>query len=217
MQVKHSKYLLVLFIWSLAVLISAGVSLADTPLYSALPNQSGGSDLNANVLADDVIFASPKQITQIKFWSLQNNPADYAGSIQWSINSDAAGVPGASVTSGVASPVATPTGNSGWGMNEFSYEFAVNELLPSGTYWVLLHNGPTTTIPTTDFFWGWSADTGNSVYRDIVGETPWTSNFTEFAMELRGNDVGSVPEPGTIVLLSVGVVSLWYVRARHKN
>lgn len=217
MQRKQSKHLLVLLVLWLAGLMVAGVSRADIILYSAPPNQSGGSDLNGYIEADDVTFASPEQITQIEFWSFQDSATDYAGSIAWSINTDDSGVPGTSVVaSGSATPTGVATGNSGFGLNEYSYTFPVSASLTPGTYWVLLHNGPTDTIPSTDFFWEWSADTGNSQSL-YVGDTSWYGNFAELALELQGNGVSSVPEPSSMLLLFTGLAGLWFVRARQKN
>jgi len=102
-----------------------------------------------------------------------------------------------------------------------TYAFAVNVPLAPGTYWVLLHNGPTNTIPVTDFYWGWSADVGNSQSLNLsVTNEPWIGNFAEFALELQGtgdNGGSTVPEPGTMLLLGAGLVGMWFVRARQKK
>ena len=92
----------------LAGLITAGVGSAAT-LYSAPPNQSGASDLNSSLEADDVTFGSTVTITQIMFWSFQGSVADYAGSIFWAFSQDAAGVPGAIVAQGSSSPAGVAT------------------------------------------------------------------------------------------------------------
>jgi PEP-CTERM motif len=214
-QRKQSKRLLLL---SMAGLMVAGLSQASV-LYSAPPNQSGGSDLNGFVEADDFTFAASAQITQIKFWSFQGSALDYSGSIAWSINSNASGVPGASVAFGSASPSGVATGQSGFGLSEFSYTFAVNVPLAAGTYWLTLHNGPTANIPATDFFWEWSnGNAGNSQSRDLsLANSPWLGNFAELAMELQGTGASSVPEPGSMFLLSAGLAGMWFVRARKIN
>ena len=54
------------------------------------PNQTGGSDLNSFIEADNFSIGT-WTITQVRFWSLQNDVTDYAGSIDWGLYSDASG------------------------------------------------------------------------------------------------------------------------------
>lgn len=204
-----------LLILTFAGLTVAGVSQAGI-VYSAPPNQSGGSDLNGFLEADDFTLGAPVTLTQIKFWSFQGSAGDYAGSIAWSINTNAAGVPGASVFAGSATPVGVATGNSAFGFNEFSYSFPIVAALAPGTYWVVLHNGPTNAIPGGDFVWGWSnGNSGNSQSQDLaVPGSPWIGNFAELALQL--NDASVVPEPTSMLLLGAGLLALGFVRGRKK-
>jgi len=209
---------------SLVLLCLVGLMMAGTgraaTLYLAPPNQSGGSDLNAFLEADDFTLGSTAQITQIRFWAFQSSVADYAGSIAWSFNADASGVPGASLASGLATPSPVSTGNSAFGLNEFSYTFAVNVTLGPGTDWLVLHNGPTNTIPGTDFFWEWSdGNSGNSQSQDLaVAGQPWIGNFSEFALELQSpGSRTDVPEPSSLLLLGAGFLGVLLVRHRQHN
>lgn len=183
---------------------------------NGLPNQSGGSELNEFLEADDfTLGAASTSLNLIRFWSLQSDASDYAGSIEWSIRQDAAGVPGAISASGSATPTGVDTLNSAFGLEEFRYEFAINATLAAGNYWLVLHNGPNASQPTTSFYWEWSQDTGNSQNFDLPVPTQgWTGNFSELAFQLEDKST-SVPEPATILLIGAGLAAL-VTRRRHQ-
>lgn len=195
-----------------------GAMLADVShaglLYSAIPNQSGGSDANGFLEADDFTIAGPTPVTRITFWSFQTIAADYTGSVAWSFRSDAAGMPGASVVSGTATPVGAATGRSAFGLNEFQYSLVINTNLNAGTYWLVLHNGPNNAIPPTDFFWEWSnGNAGNSMSQDLASPNqPWLGNFAELAVQIT-----DVPEPASVFLAGAGLLAVWLGRRRQYN
>ena len=197
----------------LAGLIVAGVSQAGI-VYSALPNQSGGSDANGFLEADDITLAARTRLGIFTFWTFQTSAADYTGSIAWSIRSDAAGMPGASVASGIAPAGGAATGQSAFGLKEFVYAFSIDVTVNPGIYWVVLHNGPNAAIPATDFFWGWSnGNAGNSMSQDLsLSNQPWISNFAELALQVQ-----DVPEPGSLLLASAGILAVWLVRRCQYN
>jgi hypothetical protein len=188
----------------------AGSSQAGV-VYSALPNQSGGSDANGFLEADDITLASPTRLGLITFWTFQTSPADYTGSIAWSIRSDAAGMPGTITTSGIATPLGAPTGHSAFGLNEFVYSFSIDFTVNPGTYWIVLHNGPNTAIPPTDFFWEWSnGNAGNSMSQDLsLANQPWLGNFAELALQVQ-----DIPEPGSLFFSVTGLLAVSLVRSR---
>ena len=65
---------------------------------NGLPNQSGGSDLNGFLEADDFTLGATTSLNLVRFWTLQGDASDYAGSIEWSIRQSTGGpnaVPGA--------------------------------------------------------------------------------------------------------------------------
>ena len=198
-----------------AGMMLAGVGQAGI-IYQALPNQSGATDMNAAIVADSFILANPITVQNIRFWSLQGGLSDYTGSIEWSINSDSSGLPGTSLGSGLATPTGIVTGLSGFGLNEFSYSWAVSVALNAGTYWVELHNGPSSAVPATSFFWGWNnANAGNGQTQDIAPQTqPWIAQSASLALQLDGA-VSAVPEPGTVMLGAVGLLGTMLIRARR--
>src|SRR4051812_38560147 len=62
----------------------------------------GGSQMSDTVQAEDFQIFGVNALSGITFWSVENVPADYLGSIDWAIRSDAAGTPGSVVDSGNA-------------------------------------------------------------------------------------------------------------------
>ncbi len=190
------------------------------------PNQTGGSDLNAFLEADNFTLGGSFTITQIKYWSLQNTLSDYAGSTDWGFYTDASGVPGTALFSGNAVATGVATGNTTQGLNEFAYMFAVNAVLGPGNFWLVLHNGPSNNIPNTTYYWAWSSDTGDSQSTDVVqvanianapviGPNPltWSGNFTELAFNLTATQNG-VPEPVSMSLVGGGLLAAWFVRRK---
>src|SRR6266704_610380 len=123
MQLKKAVYLSALLVLGLALSAQAS-TIGNGP-----PNQSGGSDLNAFLEADNFNTGSNTSITHVQFWALASGLADYTGSIDWGFYSDVSGAPGAAVAFGNAAAIATATGNTTFGLNEYSLEFNVNALL----------------------------------------------------------------------------------------
>lgn len=186
-------------------------------VYSAPPDQSGATDMNNSLVADSFTLGVPAQIAQIQFWALQDNASSYTGSIAWSINSDASGVPGSILVSGTSTPTAVPTGLTFAGSAEFVYLFSVpvTPLSASTIYWLVLHNGPTNAIPSTNMAWENSnGNSGNSQTMDLaLASQPWLANFSSLAFNIL--DVSAVPEPGTMLLLSAGLAGGILLRRRR--
>jgi hypothetical protein len=177
------------------------------------PNQSGGSDLNSFLEADNFVIANPGAfITQIRFWALESDPSDFAGSVDWAFYSDLGGAPNVPLVSGNAVATGTATGNTTFGLNEYSYAFGINTFLTPGAYWLALHNGPSNTLPATNFYWAWSnGDAGNSVSYDLAGGGPWVGNSAELAFEL------GTPEPVSMSLVGGGLLAAFLFGRKAKG
>jgi hypothetical protein len=177
------------------------------------PNQSGGSDLNSFLEGDDFVVAGPPAlITQIRFWALESDPSDFAGSIDWAFYSDLAGSPNVPVFSGNAPATGTATGNTTFGLNEYSYTLGINAVLTPGAYWLVLHNGPSNVLPATNFYWAWSnGDAGNSVNLDLAAGPPWVGNSAELAFELNS------PEPVSMSLVGGGLLAAFLFGRKTKG
>ena len=175
-----------------------------TTIGNGPPNQSGGSDLNAFLEADNFSLGASSLLSQITYWSLQSSAADYAGTTAWGIYSDAAGSPGGALFSGNTAATGVATGNTAFGLNEFMYSFNVSVTLGAGNYWLVLHNGPNGSIPATNYYWAWSSNSGNSQSNDPLAPG-WVGNAAEFAFQLDVTAAtNGVPESGgTLGLLGV--------------
>lgn len=164
-----------------------------------------------------MIAGAAQQVTQITFWALASSPSDFAGTVDWAFYSDLGGFPGVSLASGNASATGTLTGNATLGLNEYSYTVGVSAILSPGTYWLVLHNGPSNVLPDTSFYWAWSnGNAGNSASLDILGGPPWAGNSAELAFELTAAAVG-VPEPVSMSLVGGGILAAWLLRRKAKG
>jgi hypothetical protein len=207
MKRSTGKYL---FLWCVACVVATGVSRAGV-VYSAPPNQSGGSDANGFLEADDIEIAVPTRLGIFNFWTFQTSAADYTGFIEWSLRSDSGGMPGASVISATTPATFVSTGKTAFGLSEFVYTFATDITVNPGRYWLVLHNGPNTAIPPTNFFWEWSnGNAGDSLSQDLaLPNQPWLGNFAELALQVQ-----DIPEPGSLLLSAVGLLGICLARCR---
>jgi hypothetical protein len=203
------------FTLSALALLMSGIAHAGI-IGNGPPNQSGGSDLNSFLEADDFVIASATaQISQIQFWALQSSPADFTGTVDWAFYSDLGGFPNVSLVSGNASAIGTPTGNTTFGLSEVSYTVGINANLVTGHYWLVLHNGPSATLPDTNFDWAWSnGDAGNSANLDILGGPPWVGNSAELAFALTTDQT---PEPVSMSLVGGGILAACLLRRKAKG
>ncbi len=205
MQWKKAMYLSALLVLGLTLSVQAS-TIGNGP-----PNQSGGSDLNSFLEADNFNSGGNILITHVQFWALASGLSDYTGSVDWGFYSDASGAPGAVVASGNAAAVATATGNTTFGLNEYSLEFNVNApLAPNTTYWLVLHNGPSGTDPGTAFYWAWSSGAAGDSQNEDITAPGWVGNDAELAFQLNA----AVPEPASLSLIAGGLITGWLKRRK---
>ena len=200
---------------TLAVVMLFSTARANTIITNGPPNSSGGSDLNAFLEADNFLVVDPSvRILEVRFWALETSPADFAGSVDWAIYSNSGVLPGVSLFSGNASATGVATGNTTLGMDEYDYRFGVDVTLGTGSYWLVLHNGPSNAQPATNFYWAWSSDSGNSVSQDLSVDPAWAGNSASFAFELNSSPS---PEPASLALVGGGMLAALLLRRKAKG
>jgi hypothetical protein len=170
----------------------------------------GGSVMSDTLQAQDFSFATASNISAVTFWSLEALPADYLGSITYSILSNVAGSPGATVIStGSVTPTRTAAGTV-LGFTQFKNDFALSVLnVPAGTYWLSLHNGSVAATAFNDFYWSWADPNATNTPTNRGREfslaplgVAWTTNDQEHAFNIVAS---VVPEPATWALALAGL------------
>ena len=204
---------------ALCLLAIAPNARADIIFDNGAPNQHNGNEMTDFLQSEDFTLTAPALLATVTFWDLQLSPSDYRGSLYWAIQQNAAGTPGAIIASGTTAAVAhTATGlqdTNGLGFSEFINTFSIDQTsLATGTYWLTLHDGPIANTNFADFYWEWSNDNGDGQEFDQIANTGWDSNLAEHAFQL-----GTVPEPGSIILLAtvLGGLGLRMFRSSRKR
>jgi PEP-CTERM motif len=192
------------------------VASAVTVFNNGVPDLVAGTGMTEFQVADNFTVSGSFDITNIRFWSAQDTASAYVGSVSWAIFSNAAGLPGASLNSGLATVAGTATGGiTGFGYGVYSFDIPVSFTLGAGSYWLALHNGPlTNTTSAGDMTWATSG-TGTgpaAVYKDGT----WISSGNESAFRIDGN-VTVVPEPATTAMLMAGLLAVAGLRLSRRQ
>ena len=197
---------------------------ASTVLFDQTPTNTNSFSITEFRLADDFALTEPiNTVTDLLFYytySEGGSPSDL-GAVTYAIYTNSAGALGTVIDSQtIAGGSVTRTGQSTLCPTCASATFSIAPLpLAGGTYWLELHNG-TSLTDSSGFEIGWGAVDDNT---DLIaryngsGMTPDTpvdsSGFNQYAFQVFGT---TVPEPGTLALLAVGL-SILFVKARRPS
>ena len=196
-------------LFALPLMVFASFANADVVFNNGSPNQHNGNEMTDFLQSEDFTLGAAATVNSVTFWNLQGVPADYNGSIYWAIQADAAGTPGGIIASGTTAAVTrAATGLFATnGFAEFSNIFSIapTALSAGPTYWLTLHDGPTSDSNFADFYWEWSNDNGNGEEFDLVQNTVWDSNLADHAFLLEGT-TSAVPEPRFVSLLLMAII-----------
>ena len=193
----------------------AHASQAAVVFNNGVPDQIWGTNMSANVVAEDFSLASATNVTSIRFWSIQSAASDYLGNLSWSIYSHSGTQPGAVVTSGSFLGAAVATGAStGFGYDEFVFDIPTAFALATGNYWLGLANDTLNPGNPTEMLWETTASSLGSTGLYLDG-TSWIDSLNHHAFLINGTPVVvGVPEPGTLALLMITLAAAGIARRK---
>ena len=200
-------------------------AVSGVPIYNnGLPDQVSGTNMSEVLVAENFTIGAAADITNIRFWSIQDLASAYTGNIYWAIYSNTGNQPGSILNGGVTSAVSgTATGNStSFGYAEFFFDISVVFQLAVGDYWLALHNGVLSNNSPSEMLWSTTAAAigSSSLYLDPPNSTTpvWIASGNEQAFQLEGTPTTpSVPEPSTFVLLMGGLLATALLRRKSKK
>jgi len=212
---------------------------AETLVDFGTPDLTSGLEMSGWVVADDFSVGAQEGfdgfvLDGLTFWTLENTAtAGFSGQFEWRILSDGGGAPGAVVASGDSTGlVRAATDASAYGLDEYENGFGLSTGVLSfdTSYWLAIHNGPTsgTDAVTADagVYWEtWDAFSGTA-HVDAAPfaaswATPYDGGSVELAFRLSGvlvvvpDPSGVVPEPTKLMTLWGGLGALAYCRRRR--
>jgi len=194
------------------------------PIYvNGAPNDSSGNEVTSRVQAEDFTLSESVSLTGVRFWAFYftDIAAGYLGTVEWGIHSDAGSQPGSVLFSGISTPSVSPGAANCCAGIDGLFEFGLPDVpLVAGTYWLTLHNGPTSQTADENFYWQTTVSnaTAPGLEQTIpFGASVWINTNLEHAFELDGatsSAAEAIPEPGTFYLAGFAALALVLRRSR---
>ncbi len=182
---------LFLAVFSLVFFAISSRSFAATIYDNGSPDQDNGFEITHWIEADDFYLSVATRLTSVTFWDFEL-PGAFQNSVFWEIYAPGSNNnPGALLYSGTSSVSHTATGFFSLAFAEYVNTFDITPVsLPSGAYWIAIHNGALTNNVGKDVFWESTQRVGAMPSRcDLVPFVAnWLSNGStaELAFQLVG-------------------------------
>lgn len=195
----------------------------------APPDLGGMVVNNLQTGLDDFSLVRPTTLTDAHFWTFEVDPASWSGSINYGVFDDtgAGNGPGALIDFGFGTNIVKlPTGNTPYGLSEFSYSFDFAtpiDLLP-GNYWIGFYLGDND-VDDAPIFWSTSATTAGGTPGIQGSPAVFSLDFVTFTTftDQNGENVDAaffltgMPTPSTVPALGLGLMLMWVARRRRMS
>lgn len=160
---------------------------------AGIKSPNGAQDISITATADDFTLGATTTLRSAMFYSIENPPASFFGTLSWYVMKDNGGKPGDILYSGSSTNVSRTglgpisSGVPGFNYEEFQNSFPLpNIVLGPGTYWLGLHNGLDQTISTFSSMYWEAAPANTSAYDNYAYLPPFGSGIPNWVKDLGG-------------------------------
>jgi len=210
-------YRTVVCLFAFVLFLATSPLTAECIVYQQLPGPHSNSALTSSTIdgvggipglktADNFQLAQSADITGVRWWGLHSMASDGSNGFQFTFYADEGGNPGTALHTTGGSLVTHADVPTNW-TTQYESEFTLPFSATAGTtYWISVFNG----APLASWFWLRADLSGDNSRQGYLPVTSWGVGLEDRAFQLIG-----VPEPATIVLISVGLLGLMALSRRR--